>query len=227
MIDRATTKDPRDRYGIGRRDGPRPRGDAGGRGRSRRRHHRRGDHACSTRCRARSAGWPDRAGLGRRHRDGRGRHRADRRRAASSAAISSRTSAATTGRRAPGPSSPRTRASSTRRRATARRPETEKLAVDGNPTGSAWETEHYDIQDFGGIKAGVGLIVETEGEAVPVSAIEIRSRLQRLGRRDLRRPAGRAAGDARRLGAADRRRSPTAAPARRVDLAGEPGELRS
>jgi serine/threonine protein kinase len=53
--------------------------------------------------------------------------------------------------------------------------ETAKLAVDGNPTGSAWETEHYDTQDFGGIKDGVGLIVGVGGEPVSPSAIEIRA----------------------------------------------------
>ncbi len=53
--------------------------------------------------------------------------------------------------------------------------ETAKLAVDGNPTGSAWETEHYDTQDFGGIKDGVGLIVGVGGDAVTATTMEIRS----------------------------------------------------
>jgi serine/threonine-protein kinase len=53
--------------------------------------------------------------------------------------------------------------------------ETAKLAVDGNPTGSAWETEHYDTQDFGGIKDGVGLVVGIAGEPVSASTMEIRS----------------------------------------------------
>ena len=52
---------------------------------------------------------------------------------------------------------------------------TEKLAVDGNPTGSAWESEHYDTQDFGGIKAGVGLIVQTDGAPATARAIEVHS----------------------------------------------------
>ncbi len=52
---------------------------------------------------------------------------------------------------------------------------TEKLAVDSNPTGSAWETEHYDTQDFGGIKSGVGLIVQTTGDPAEATAVEIRA----------------------------------------------------
>ena len=53
--------------------------------------------------------------------------------------------------------------------------ETAQLAVDGNPTGSAWETEHYDTEDFGGIKDGVGLIVGVAGEPVIASSMEIRA----------------------------------------------------
>jgi tRNA A-37 threonylcarbamoyl transferase component Bud32 len=52
---------------------------------------------------------------------------------------------------------------------------TEKLAVDSNPTGSAWETEHYDTEDFGGIKKGVGLVVQTTGDPAEATAIEIRA----------------------------------------------------
>jgi len=40
------------------------------------------------------------------------------------------------------------------------------LAVDGNPTGTAWSTEHYDSPTFAGTKTGpdpgVGLYVDTE-----------------------------------------------------------------
>ena len=40
------------------------------------------------------------------------------------------------------------------------------LAVDGNPTGTAWTTEHYDTDTFAGTKTGpdpgVGLYVDTE-----------------------------------------------------------------
>ena len=52
---------------------------------------------------------------------------------------------------------------------------TEKLAVDSNPTGSAWESEHYDTPDFGGIKDGVGLILTTTGDPAEATAIEIRA----------------------------------------------------
>jgi hypothetical protein len=51
---------------------------------------------------------------------------------------------------------------------------TEQLAVDSNPTGTAWTTEHYDTQDFGGIKDGVGLAVDA-GTSVAAKSIEIRS----------------------------------------------------
>lgn len=53
--------------------------------------------------------------------------------------------------------------------------ETAKLAVDGNPTGTAWSTEHYDTEDFGGIKDGVGLVVRPEGGPAAASSIEIRA----------------------------------------------------
>jgi eukaryotic-like serine/threonine-protein kinase len=52
---------------------------------------------------------------------------------------------------------------------------TERLAVDGNPTGSAWETEHYDSEDFGGLKDGVGLIVGVAGEPATVTRMDIRA----------------------------------------------------
>ena len=52
---------------------------------------------------------------------------------------------------------------------------TQRLAVDRNPTGSAWESEHYDTEDFGGIKPGVGLIVRTTGDPAEATAIEIRA----------------------------------------------------
>ena len=40
-------------------------------------------------------------------------------------------------------------------------------AIDGNPRGTAWTTETYDTADFAGLKDGVGLIVETDGETAP------------------------------------------------------------
>jgi serine/threonine protein kinase len=52
---------------------------------------------------------------------------------------------------------------------------TEKLAVDSNPTGSAWESEHYDTADFGGIKSGAGLIVQTTGDPAEATAVEVRA----------------------------------------------------
>jgi eukaryotic-like serine/threonine-protein kinase len=44
------------------------------------------------------------------------------------------------------------------------------FAVDGDPTGSAWTTEHYDSPDVAALKGGVGIYVET---ADPVSAREM------------------------------------------------------
>jgi eukaryotic-like serine/threonine-protein kinase len=40
-------------------------------------------------------------------------------------------------------------------------------AVDGNPTGTVWVSEHYDTEDFGGIKDGVGIYVQTAEPAAP------------------------------------------------------------
>jgi eukaryotic-like serine/threonine-protein kinase len=51
---------------------------------------------------------------------------------------------------------------------------TERQAIDGNPTGTAWATEHYDSQDFGGIKDGVGLVIDA-GEPVNARTMEIRT----------------------------------------------------
>jgi eukaryotic-like serine/threonine-protein kinase len=46
-----------------------------------------------------------------------------------------------------------------------------ELAVDGNPTGTAWETEHYDSETFAGTKTGpdpgVGIYVTTDSPATP------------------------------------------------------------
>jgi serine/threonine-protein kinase len=52
--------------------------------------------------------------------------------------------------------------------------ETAALAVDGDPTGTAWATEHYDTEDFGGIKDGVGLVVQADSPA-EVTSVEVRS----------------------------------------------------
>jgi hypothetical protein len=49
-----------------------------------------------------------------------------------------------------------------------------ELAIDRNPTGSAWSTESYETEDFGGFKDGVGLTLDA-GRPVEAKAIEIRS----------------------------------------------------
>jgi eukaryotic-like serine/threonine-protein kinase len=51
---------------------------------------------------------------------------------------------------------------------------TEEQAVDGNPTGTAWSSEHYDTADFGGLKDGVGLTIDT-GSSVAAKSIVIRA----------------------------------------------------
>src|SRR5918994_429426 len=48
------------------------------------------------------------------------------------------------------------------------------FAIDGNPTGTAWTTEHYSTADFGNLKNGVGLVVDA-GEPVDATGVEIRS----------------------------------------------------
>jgi eukaryotic-like serine/threonine-protein kinase len=50
-------------------------------------------------------------------------------------------------------------------------PESVSLAVDGNPTGTAWTSEHYDTSDFAGTKSGedpgVGLYLTASSESRP------------------------------------------------------------
>jgi serine/threonine-protein kinase len=50
-----------------------------------------------------------------------------------------------------------------------------ELAVDGNPSGTAWETEHYDSDTFAGTKSGpdpgVGVYVTTSSPAMPKAMI--------------------------------------------------------
>jgi serine/threonine-protein kinase len=50
-----------------------------------------------------------------------------------------------------------------------------ELAVDGNPTGTAWETEHYDSDTFAGTKTGpdpgVGIYVTTSSPARPAKMV--------------------------------------------------------
>jgi serine/threonine-protein kinase len=49
------------------------------------------------------------------------------------------------------------------------------LAVDGDPTGTAWETEHYDSETFAGTKTGpdpgVGIYVTTKSLATPAKML--------------------------------------------------------
>jgi eukaryotic-like serine/threonine-protein kinase len=51
---------------------------------------------------------------------------------------------------------------------------TERQAIDSNPTGTAWSTEHYDTSDFGGLKDGVGLALDA-GDAVAAKSMVIRA----------------------------------------------------
>jgi len=50
-----------------------------------------------------------------------------------------------------------------------------ELTTDGNPTGTAWETEHYDVDSFEGIKTGpdpgVGVYVTTASQVRPATMI--------------------------------------------------------
>jgi serine/threonine-protein kinase len=54
-------------------------------------------------------------------------------------------------------------------------PETVGLAIDGNPTGTAWSTEHYDTDTFAGTKTGpdpgVGLYVTTKATSSPTEML--------------------------------------------------------
>jgi eukaryotic-like serine/threonine-protein kinase len=50
----------------------------------------------------------------------------------------------------------------------------EQLAIDSNPTGTAWSTEHYDSPEFGGLKDGVGLAIDA-GDAVAAKSMVIRA----------------------------------------------------
>jgi hypothetical protein len=52
-------------------------------------------------------------------------------------------------------------------------PEAVSLALDGNPTGTAWSSEHYDDDAFAGTKTGpnpgVGLYVVTKATTTPAT----------------------------------------------------------
>jgi eukaryotic-like serine/threonine-protein kinase len=51
---------------------------------------------------------------------------------------------------------------------------TQEQAVDGNPTGTAWSSEHYDTPDFGGLKDGVGLAIDA-GSTIGAKSMTIRA----------------------------------------------------
>jgi eukaryotic-like serine/threonine-protein kinase len=51
---------------------------------------------------------------------------------------------------------------------------TERQAVDTNPTGTAWSSEHYDTPDFGGLKDGVGLAIDA-GSTVTAKSMVIKA----------------------------------------------------
>jgi len=57
-------------------------------------------------------------------------------------------------------------------------PDTIQLAVDGDPTGTGWSSEHYDSDDFAGTKSGsnpgVGIYVTAKSPATP-SKLVVRS----------------------------------------------------
>jgi eukaryotic-like serine/threonine-protein kinase len=48
---------------------------------------------------------------------------------------------------------------------------TEQQAIDSNPTGTAWSTEHYDSADFGGLKDGVGLAIDADDRVAAKSMV--------------------------------------------------------
>jgi eukaryotic-like serine/threonine-protein kinase len=54
-------------------------------------------------------------------------------------------------------------------------PETVSLAIDGNPTGTAWSSEHYDSDTFAGTKTGpdpgVGLYVAAKSPVTPATMV--------------------------------------------------------
>ncbi|HEV7771303.1 MAG TPA: protein kinase [Solirubrobacterales bacterium] len=54
-------------------------------------------------------------------------------------------------------------------------PDTVQLAVDGDPTGTGWSSEHYDSDDFAGTKSGsspgVGLYVTATSSATPTRMV--------------------------------------------------------
>ncbi len=47
-------------------------------------------------------------------------------------------------------------------------------AIDGNPTTTVWRTEHYTSETFGGLKGGVGIIVDADA-AVDARQLQVRT----------------------------------------------------
>ncbi len=114
------------------------------------------------------------------------------------------------------------------RRATARRSDEVELAVDGNPTGTAWATEHYDTPDLrrDQDRPDPGVVrLRHEPARATARGDERQHADPGLGRRGLRRRAV-AARRPRGLGRAGRPRSTTPTSARQVslDTAGQPSD---
>ena len=69
-----------------------------------------------------------------------------------------------------------------------------ELAVDGDPTGTAWETEHYDSETFAGTKTGpdpgVGIYVTASSPATPKKMIVAHARPRAGTPRSSPPPAG-------------------------------------
>jgi tRNA A-37 threonylcarbamoyl transferase component Bud32 len=50
-------------------------------------------------------------------------------------------------------------------------PEEVGFAIDDDPTGTKWVGEHYDTEDFGGLKEGVGIYIEASEPVVPTEMV--------------------------------------------------------
>ena len=172
VVERATAKNPAERYQTIARDDRRPRDRARGRGGAGGLDHRRGDQrarrgaaaeAQALRPGALVLGGDRRPAPGRRRRPARGaadlqrdRRRRRQRRQGRHVAISGATDYDPQGDGEEIGSKV-------------------ELAADGDPTGTAWETEHYDSEAFEGTKTGpdpgVGVYVTTTSPATPTKMI--------------------------------------------------------
>ena len=157
----STGRRPRTRVTATHRrgDGPRPRADARGRGGARRAAPPARRPACSTRSPRRGGGSSAAADPWTRGRDGDRRDRADRGGASSSAGkelnLGDDNSPAGGGT-PPRSGSPTDAASEFDPEGDQQRDRDRALAVDWNPTGTAWSTRALRHPDFGGLKDGVG-----------------------------------------------------------------------